>query len=290
VTAPALLAGKTVVVTGGSLGIGLACAEECLRSGAQVVICARGKGALDEARQALEAIPGARVRSVRADVAEARDVERVVDAALELSGEGLHGVVHSAGVYGPIGPVVKVDPDEWLEAVRVNLFGTFLVARAACRRMIERGTKGSIVLMSGGGAATPFANYTAYACGKVGVVRLTETLALEVASHGVRVNCIAPGFVATRLHAQTLEAGEALAGSFVETTKQQLAKGGVPPTVAARTAAFLLSDRAAGITGRFVAAPYDEWERWPERLEQIAGSDLFTLRRIVPRDRGMDWQ
>ena len=54
--------------------------------------------------------------------------------------------------------------------------------------------------------------------------------------------------------------------------------------------AFLLSELAAGITGRFVAAPYDGWEHWPEHLEQIGGSDLFTLRRIVPKDRGMDWQ
>ena len=282
------LAGKTVVVTGGSVGIGHACAEECVRSGARVVICARGKGPLEEARRTLAALPGAEVRSVRADVGKARDVERVFDAALELG--GVDGVVHSAGIYGPIGPVVTVDPDQWFDAVRVNLFGTFLVARAACRRMIDRGTRGSIVLMSGGGAATPFPNYTAYACGKVGVARLTETLALEVAAHGVRVNCLAPGFVATRLHAQTLAAGETLAGPFVETTKQLLAKGGVAPSVAARTAAFLLSARAEGITGRFVAAPYDGWDRWPERLDVIAGSDLFTLRRIVPRDRGMDWQ
>ena len=282
------LAGKTVVVTGGSMGIGFACAEECVAGGAAVVICARGRRDLDEAAQKLSALPGARVRAERADVSEAADVERVMDAALELG--GLDGVVHSAGIYGPIGPAVQVDPHEWFEAIRINLLGSFLVARAACRRMIERGAGGSVVLMSGGGAATPFPNYTAYACGKVGVVRLTETVALEVAPHRVRVNCVAPGFVATRLHAQTLEAGEALAGAFVATTKHQLAKGGVPPAVAARTAAFLLSDRAAGITGRFVAAPYDGWERWPERIETIAGSDLFTLRRIVPRDRGMDWQ
>jgi 3-oxoacyl-[acyl-carrier protein] reductase len=60
--------------------------------------------------------------------------------------------------------------------------------------------------------------------------------------------------------------------------------------LAARTVAFLLSDASAGITGRLVAAPWDNWERWPEHLTQIQGSDVFTLRRIVPRDRGMDWQ
>jgi NAD(P)-dependent dehydrogenase (short-subunit alcohol dehydrogenase family) len=282
------LAGKTVVVTGGSMGIGYACAEEIVRSGGAVVICARGESDLASAAKRLEAIPGARVRAVRADVTLAREVAGVLDAAQGLG--GLDGVVHAAGVYGPIGPVVKVDPDAWFDAVRVNLFGAFQVARAACQRMIAQGRPGSIVLMSGGGAATPFPNYTAYACGKVGVVRFTETLALEVAAHGIRVNCVAPGLVATRLHEQTLTAGEDLAGDFVEKTRTELAKGGVPVSVPARTVAFLLSARAAGITGRFVAAPYDGWEQWPAHGAEIAGSDLFTLRRVVPRDRGKDWQ
>lgn len=282
------LAGMTVVVTGGSLGIGLACAEECVRRGARVVICARGERDLAAAADTLGAVPGAVVRALRADATQQADIERVLDAAADMG--GVHGVVHSAGIYGPIGPVTKVAPDEWFDAIRVNLFGTFLVARAAVRRMIGAGVKGSVVLMSGGGAATPFPNYTAYACSKIGVVRLTETLALEVAGHGIRVNCLAPGFVLTRLHDQTLQAGEGLAGTFLETTKQQMAKGGVPATVAARCAAFLLSDRAEGITGRFVAAPYDGYGDWPAKLDAIKGSDLFTLRRIVPRDRGMDWQ
>ena len=284
----ASLAGKTIVVTGGSMGIGYACAEEILRCGGAVVICARGEKDLSVAAEKLRTFPGACVRAVRSDVTSAEDVVRVLDVAGELG--RVDGVVHSAGTYGPIGPAVNVDPTAWLEAIRVNLFGSFLVSREACRRMIEQDVPGSIVLISGGGAATPFPNYTAYACGKVGVVRFTETLALEVAEHRIRVNCVAPGFVATRLHEQTLAAGEALAGSFVEKTKAELAKGGVAASVPARTVAFLLSSRAAGITGRFVAAPYDRWEQWPDRLDQIAGSDLFTLRRIVPLDRGMDWQ
>ncbi len=285
---PQSLAGRTVVVTGGSMGIGFACAEEILRRGGGVVICARGEPELALAAEKLRALPGARVGAVRADVTEPRDVARVLDAAQSLG--GLDGVAHAAGVYGPIGPVVQVDPDAWFDAVRINLFGTFLVAREACRRMVDHRVAGSIVLLSGGGAATPFPNYTAYACGKVAVVRLAETLAAEVAEAGIRVNAVAPGFVATRLHDQTLAAGESLAGSFVDKTRAELAKGGVPASVAARTVAFLLSSEAAGITGRFVAAPYDGWEQWPAHAAQIAGSDLFTLRRIVPRDRGMDWQ
>jgi NAD(P)-dependent dehydrogenase (short-subunit alcohol dehydrogenase family) len=282
------LAGRTVVVTGGSMGIGLACAEACIRAGAAVVICARGRKDLDAAVSQLKALPGAAVLSLRVDVTVAKDVDRLMQEALALG--GLDGVVHAAGIYGPIGPVVKVDPEAWFDGIRVNLLGTFLVARSACRVMADRGTRGSLVLMSGGGAASPFPNYTAYASSKIAVVRLAETLAQEVAPLGIRVNAVAPGFVATRLHDQTLAAGPELAGPFVETTKQQLAKGGVPASVAARTTVFLLSDQATGITGRFVAAPYDDWEGWPEHLEEIAGSDLFTLRRIVPKDRGMDWQ
>src|SRR3989475_7844721 len=124
----------------------------------------------------------------------------------------------------------------------------------------------------------------------ISVVRLVESLALEVVEHGIRVNCVAPGFVATRMHEQTLAAGEAAGLDYLARTKTELAKGGVPPSVAARTIAFLLSPAAEAITGRFVAATHDHWEQWPEHLAEIRGSDLFTLRRIVPRDRGMDWQ
>jgi len=285
-----MLSGKNILVTGGSLGIGFAIAEACLRSGARVMIVAREKKALDEARDSLAKVDGAAtVAAVTADVSDPASVEDVFETFTSSFGR-LDGVVNSAGIYGPIGPITDVDPQEWLKAIHVNLFGSFLVARAACSRMRTSGG-GRIVLLSGGGAATPFPNYTAYATSKVAVVRLTETIAIEMAPFGIEVNAIAPGFVATRLHEQTLAAGASAAGqAFLETTKKQLAGGAVPPSVAANASVLLLSDAAKGITGKFVAAPYDGWKDWPAHVSELQASDIFTLRRILPKERGMDWQ
>ncbi|MGH7517728.1 MAG: SDR family NAD(P)-dependent oxidoreductase [Gemmatimonadales bacterium] len=283
------LAGRTVVVTGGSSGIGLACAAEAVRLGARTIVCARGADALEDARATLNRAAPGRVSALTADVTDAGDVERVFDAA-ERDG-GQLAVVHAAGVLSGIGAVVDADPAAWLETVRINLFGSFLVARAACRRLIARGEGGAVVLFSGGGATGPFPNYTAYGCGKAGVVRLVETLAQEVGPHGIRVNCVAPGFVATRIHEATLRAGAAAAGAaYLERTRSELQEGGVPAERAARAVAFLLSPASEGISGRLLAAVHDDWGRWPEHLAELDGSDLFTLRRIVPRDRGMSWQ
>jgi NAD(P)-dependent dehydrogenase (short-subunit alcohol dehydrogenase family) len=284
----AALTGRTVVVTGGSMGLGLACASEIVRRGGAVVLCARGESTLEDARAELSREAPGRVHALAGDVTDTGFIERLLDAAESVGGSV--STVHAAAVLSAIGPVVEVDPARWWETVRVNLLGAFLVARATCRRLVHRGVEGSIVLFSGGGATAAFPNYTAYACGKVGVVRLAETLAQEMAPHRIRVNCVAPGFVATRMHDATIEAGAAAGSEYLRRTEQELRAGGVPPELAARTVAFLLSDAAEGISGRLVAAVHDEWARWPEHRAELEGSDLFTLRRIVPRDRGFDWQ
>src|ERR1700676_5052027 len=239
----AALADKSILITGGSMGIGLETARTCLNGGARVLICARGADSLAAAEAELRARPGSpEVASAIADVGREADVDALF-ATFEARFGRCHGVIHAAGVYGPIGTIADIAPDQWWDALRINLFGSFLVARAAARAMRARGG-GRIVLMSGGGAATPFANYTAYASSKVAVVRLTETIAQELAPD-IEVNCLGPGFVATRLHEQTLAAGVSGAGSFFDKTRSELAAGGVSPTVGAEAAAFLVSDAAA---------------------------------------------
>jgi NAD(P)-dependent dehydrogenase (short-subunit alcohol dehydrogenase family) len=281
------LRGRSILVTGGSMGIGFACARACASAGANVMICARGAGALAAAADEL-----ARVATTSAIATASADVgdEGAVDALFARFAERFgrcDGVIHAAAVLGPIGEIVDVAPEAWWDTLRINLFGTFLVARRAAIAMRPRG--GRIVLLSGGGASGPFPNFTAYATSKVATVRFAETIALELGPE-IEVNCLAPGFVPTRMHAETLAAGERAGPAYLERTRTELARGGVSPSVASAAAAFLVSDAARGITGKLVSAVYDDYRRWPDHLDELAESDLFTLRRILPRERGMEWQ
>lgn len=275
---------KTVLITGGSMGIGRACAAETLEAGARVVLVARGKETLDDTAHELAEEHGTeRVIAITADIGRADDVERAVAESIEHF-DRIDGLVHAAAQIGPIGPLLDTGPEAWAATIQTNLVGTYNVAAAVGRAMRAAGT-GRIVLFSGGGGTSPFPNYSAYASSKAAVVRLAETLAYELQPHNVTVNALAPGFVATRMHKATLAAGEHAGTDYLERTRRELEAGGVPPRLAARAVVFLLSDRAAGITGRLLAAPWDRWWEWPEHQDAIEDTDLFTLRRIVPEDR-----
>jgi 3-oxoacyl-[acyl-carrier protein] reductase len=138
-----------------------------------------------------------------------------------------------------------------------------------------------IVNYSGGGAASPFPNYSAYATSKIAIVRFTENLSMELSSEDFDINCVAPGFVLTRLHKQTLEAGNKTAGdAFYETTKRQIEAGGVPVEKGADLTCFLLSGESDGISGKFISAPWDPWQTLEFQKLLRNNKDVATLRRI----------
>ena len=149
---------------------------------------------------------------------------------------------------------------------------------------------GRIINVSGGGATNPLPRLSSYAASKAAVVRFTETLALELKEYGITVNAIAPGALATRLMQQLVDAGpERVGAAFHERMKKIQEGGGTPLQLGAELAAYLASDESAGVTGRLIAAQWDPWRTLRERADELDGSDIYTLRRIVPEDRGRDW-
>lgn len=274
------LAKRNIVITGGSLGIGLAVAKKCAEEGARVVVAARNEGDLDDAVAELSKISEGHLRCTL-DVSSDASVKAFADFCEKEVGE-VHGLVNVAGVYGPIGATPDVDLDAFVQAIQINFLGTVRMCRTFAPRLVadEHGKK-KIVNFSGGGAASPFPNYSAYATSKVAVVRFTENLSLELEGDGVQVNCIAPGFVVTRMHQETAAAGAGAAGdAFYEKTKKLVDEGGVPPDKAANLTAYLLSSASNGVTGKFLAAPWDAWDT-PEFVERLKTEPNFcTLRRI----------
>ena len=282
-----ILKDRVALVTGGSQGIGKAIVRRFLEEGASVAFCSRNIGNLGASAGELSGIGPALV-PLQADVTDHAQVEKLVAASLERFSR-IDILVNNAGIYGPIGPAWENDPRHWQETVTVNLVGAFLLCRAVVPAMIQAG-RGKIINIAGGGAAAPFPRFTAYAVSKAALVRFTETLAVELADHNIQVNAVASGFVATRLHQQTLEAGKRAGAEFLRKTQEQLAQGGVDPAIPAALAAFLASEKADRISGKFISSVWDNWADFAGHLDEIAKTDLYTLRRIVPADRGMNWK
>jgi len=285
-----ILEGRAAIITGANQGLGEAIAHAFVAQGASVLLCARNVELLEQvcARLNARASPGQIIAAQVADVSHRDDVEKLVATALRIFPR-LHILVNNAGVYGPLGSLEQVDWDEWVKAVEVNLYGSVLMCRAVLPHL-KAHHYGKIIQLSGGGATNPLPRISAYAASKAAIVRLVETLAEEVREDHIDVNAIAPGALNTRLLDQVLEAGPDKVGrAFHDRAVKQKAQGGAPLEKGASLAVFLASAASDGITGKLISAIWDPWELLPEHLDDLQKTDIYTLRRIVPKDRGLRW-
>lgn len=266
----AALADRVVLMTGASGGIGAATAQRLAGDGASIVAVGRRREALD---RLVATLPGEDHTALDFDVAETsawRDRAEAFGAVTD--------VVCAAGVLSPVGEIGTYSPEDFACTVNVNLVGSFCAVHHCLGGL--RAASGAVVFFSGGGATGPLPRYDAYAASKAAVVRLAENLAAVLAPQ-VRVNAVAPGFVATAMHEATLQAGPERAGQeYHQRTVDDLAGGGVPPDLAAELVATLLSDTGRGLTGKLISAQWDPW-REPDFLDRLrAEPHLATLRRI----------
>ena len=284
------LTGRNAIITGASQGLGKAIAEAYVASGASVLLCARDLPLLSDVRAELtpRLRSGQRIEVVAADVSKVDDVQRLAEAALSMFPQ-VHVLVNNAGIYGPMGPVEDVDWLQWVRAIEINLMGSVLCCRALLAHF-KAHRYGKIVQLSGGGATQPLANISAYAASKAAIVRFAESLALETKDFGIDVNCVAPGALKTRLLDELLANDPDQVGrDFYNRMAKLKEDGSTPLETGAALSVFLGSAASDGITGRLLSAQWDPWQTLPDHAADLAGSDIYTLRRIVPKDRGQTW-
>jgi len=237
-----------------------------------VTLVARDQASLEAARAGLL---GNGHRALSLDVADDEGWQRLSN---EL--DGVHGLVCAAAVIGPIGPIGSYSLSDFRQTLDINVLGTMNAIRACLPSLSANG--GAIVTFSGGGATAPLPRFDAYAASKAAVVRLTENMSGTLAEEGVRINCVAPGFVATDIHKSTLAAGPELAGGdYYQRTLDELSQGGVPASEAAELVCMLLEGGTdATFTGKLISAQWDPWREDSFSLRLSEQAVLATLRRI----------
>ena len=243
-----ILDGKVVVVTGGASGIGRAIAEEAAREGATVVVADRAGAA---AREAAGAIAGA--RSCELDVTRSGSVTAAAEAI--LAEHGAVDVLFNCAAIWEMEPFLNTSEASFDRLFGVNVKGLYFTQQAFARGMVERGTRGCIVNIASQAGRRGESASPVYAATKACVISITQSAALALVGHGIRVNAVAPGCVDTPMW-QGVDAAYAARDGIAAGEKTRQVVAGIPmgrladPAEVARAAVFLASDRAAYVTGQ----------------------------------------
>jgi NAD(P)-dependent dehydrogenase (short-subunit alcohol dehydrogenase family) len=267
---------KRIVITGASSGFGAAFAQALAQDGHQLFICARRTDRL--ARVAAER---ANIFYAHCDVSQELQVKDFYRQIGERT-RSLDAVIHCAAILGPLGLFDTIDTAEWLAAISTNLGGTYLVAKHALPLMPPL-KRSRILVLSGGGAFDPMPNVSAYGVSKAATVRLVETLAVELQPRNIAVNAVAPGFAATEIHEQTLAAGRDRGGEHFDKTVKLISSWDDSMAVPIDCIRYMISDKAAKLTGKTISARYDAWgePEFDQNIDQIAASPLYTTQRTI---------
>ena len=241
------LAEKRALITGGGTGIGRATAELFAREGARVMVSGRRRAELEETVRLVEKVGGVAALA-QGDVSRPEDAERMVRDTVAALG-GVDILVNNAGILVRNASVTSVSIEDWERVIKIDLTGVFLVSRFALFEMINGGRGGAIVNVSSVAGLLGDPKFAPYNAAKGGVNLLTKNMALDYAGHGIRVNAVCPGRVATPMPMSRLKPGEDWDAVLAGWGKNiPLGRVGRPEDIA-QSILFLASDEASWITG-----------------------------------------
>ena len=248
------LAGTVVLVTGGGRGIGRGIALELADAGARVAVAARTREQVEATASEVGGV------AIEADVSDRADVERMV-AHAEAEHGPLDILVNNAGIALWEENAWELEPEDWWRILEVNVLGVYLCCRTVIPGMIERGG-GRIVNVASGAAYLPGSRSTAYSASKAAVHRFSETLATQLAPHGIPVFSISPGLVRTEL----------IGDNFGDDAPW------TPPELAPRLVRALAGGRLDALSGRYLHAEHDDIDDVASRADEIVAADLNAIR------------
>ncbi len=272
------LQNKIAFITGATGVIGATITRYFADEGCSLMLSGRSEEKLQTLKQEFDQkVP---VSIYPADVGNLQEMQRMF-GQIEKETTHLDILVTAAGIYGEIGTIEQCDGERWMDAIRINLFGTFLAVKYALP-FLKKSEHGKIILFAGGGEGS-LPHFTSYASSKGAILRFTESAAEECKLYGIAVNAMYPGLVNSGLTEEIIRVGpERVGRENYQKTQDEISgkEKTVPPDMAAQLAVFLGSDESNGLTGKILSARWDPWQKFSDRIDELMKSNVYTMRRV----------
>ena len=280
---------KVTLVTGASKGLGYQIAKSYLKHGSNLMICSSNFNNIKRSYINLNKIKkkNQKIFYLVTDVSSPQQVKKLVNFTIKKF-KKIDILINNAGIYGPKGHIEKINWDEWVKTIKINLFGSILLCREVMP-YFKKKNKGKIIQLSGS-AARPQALVSGYAVSKTGIVRFVENLAEEVKKYNIDINAVSPGALNTNMLEEVIKEGPKKVGMrYYKKALKQKKLGGSSFKTACDLILFLGSKYSNGIKGKIISALWDDWKNWPKYKKILQNSDVYTLRRLTSKDRGFNW-
>lgn len=266
---------KSILITGGSRGIGKRLAIGFARLGARLALMARSRAELDLTHIEIEQNGGNALR-IRGDVTDPEQMAVAVDRARVAYGGPPDILICAAGLPGPLQAFLQTSVKHWTEPLQVNLLGVVHACRAVLPGMVER-RRGKILVVTCDGGVAPKLHFSSYATAKTAIVRFVEAIAQEVADHNVQINSFDPGPTYTSMTDEVIRAGDRLDSKVVAAAVEVRRTGGASTEQQMKLAQFLASEASNHVTGRLIQVDDD----LKKLRNAVLKPDAYTLRRVT---------
>jgi len=278
--------GPVSYVSGATGYLGLKITEHLARQGKDLLLSARDKNKLqDLLKNISKRYPMQSCQGFLCDLT----IPESWDSAIQIVNDfTVNQYVNCSGIQGPLGPSTELSYEDMKNVFNVNLFSSIFFTNYFANKT-KVGDKLSIIHFSGGGSTSSRPMFMSYSLSKTSLLRFVENFALENSKGNIKINAIAPGVLPSKMQREVIDNEKLRDSKDFVTSLSSLSEENYDSTKLLSLCDFLLSEKSEGISGKLISAEWDNWAKWPNHLDEIRNSDLYTLRRITGRDRGQEW-
>jgi len=279
---------KNILISGATGGFGSALAFKYFQEGGNLLLIGRNINKLNSLKNKLikDKIANQFILTIKLDLSNIDIIKKVINKELNNINK-IDVLINCAAIQGPIGKSWENNFKEWQKTFNTNFYGTMILTNSILPFMLKLKT-GNIINISGGGSTSSRPDFSSYAISKTAIVRYTEILADELSNTKIKVNSVAPGIMATKMIKNVLKHKKNITNLKEFNSVQKVLADGDNMNKAVDLCIFLSSNESNRINGKLISATWDPWHLLNSDNNKISESDIYTLRRILPEDRGLN--